>query len=124
VNHRFKDAESSRTLIVSIVGLLAFNLFYFGLALPLSQISDSSLFWASYLAWGALGFGMLSRDAKNDPKGNRRAKSAAAIFAAILASLLALAAVGTIPGQVPLAFVGFFAGIAVWGAVVLLIRFA
>ena len=124
MNRRFKDAESTRTLIVSIVGLLGFNLFYFGLALPPSQITDSSLFWVSYLAWGALGFGMLSRDVKNDPKGSRRAKGAAAIFAIILASLLTLAAVGTIPGQVPLAFVGFFTGIAAWGMVVLLSRFA
>ncbi|MCL4519107.1 MAG: hypothetical protein M1587_07915 [Thaumarchaeota archaeon] len=114
-----KTKESTVSILGGIAGLVGFNLFYFTLALPPTEIAQPIIFWTSFCAWGLLGL-VLSLRVGND---RRKMQDAFLIFAIIMIVMLGLAAIDASNfASMVLSFPGFPAGIAVWSALILLKR--
>ncbi|MDG6908306.1 MAG: hypothetical protein JRN20_21255 [Nitrososphaerota archaeon] len=113
--------EKSWQMAGGVLGLICFNVFYFALALPPSQIGMPLLFWGAYTCWAAVGCIMLLRGEES-----QRAKTRRAIQVFILSIIVTsvLAAIDKVFLLTLLAFPGFYGGIALAGCMILTYRAA
>lgn len=115
---KYQSAQSSFYFFFGIFACLFFDAFYFSLALPLSQIPDPPVFWASFSLWGIFGAYTIL-DAGND---GRKGRANFLKFGLILLLVFILSRFTDAMVPVAYSFAGFPAGIAIFEAIVLIIR--
>ncbi len=115
MNLEFKTREKTSSIILGLASLIGFQIFYFTLVINPQKISDPSIFWLSFFAWGSLGFVMFLRNVE----GKRKAQDAFLVFAAVLTISLVLTSFNGALASTTFSFPGFSLGIALNGLIIL-----
>lgn len=112
-------SEKTWQVAGALVALVAFNIFYFGMALPPSNIGIPVLFWTSYAVWAAFGCIMLLR---NEVSQRLKTSRTFQVFFLLLVVTLLISALNHLLLLTFLAFPGYYGGASFAGILILTYR--
>ena len=119
LNLTLDTPEKTWQVAGAIIALIAFNIFYFGMALPPSSIGIPVLFWGAYVVWAMLGCIMLLR---NEVSQQLKTSRAFLVFFILLIVTFLISALDHLLLLIALAFPGYYGGISFAGILILTYR--